>query len=762
MQPNYSVDNTPLNTALSYLTRNWPVFPCRAADEEATDRTTGQVKYDQETGEVEILKVKTPYTDNGFKAATKFRHIVERWWSDHPTAMIGVPTGSRINAWVLDIDPRHDGHNTLTALEEEYGGLPDTLTATTASGGKHYYFRHVPGVRNRGNLGPGIDVRGDGGYVIAPGSVTAAGGRYDWDNDLEPVDAPEWLLALVVRKAQETTTVVRHSGTTTNSAYVNAAVDRELADLAGVGMGNRNNALNDSAFALGQFVGAGALSESEARALLQDVARGWGRDWARCCKTIDNGLSAGRMQPREIPSPNGGGDNTRLIDVTQMIANGIKKASERGKNTNNKVAGVGEKSDQVSSEVIVDNEESSPDEAAGLSPATDQPAFVATPFTWRDPKTLPLREFAFGTHYIRKFVSVTVSPGGLGKTSNSIVEALSMVSGKELAGTKAPPKRLKVWLFNAEDPRDEMDRRIMGACIHYNLKPKDVDGHLFLDTGREQELVIMEEDRKTGIRINKPVVEAVVEQIRANDIDVMIIDPFVSTHRVNENDNGAIDKVAKLWAQIADMTNCSVDVVHHLRKMSDREATVEDARGAVSLIGAARSVRVLNRMTEDQATKAGIDPSDRFSYFWIHYGKANLTKADNTQHWRKMESVHLGNGTGIMRPQDSAGVVTAWKWPSKDDVAAQIPDDVRKEVLVRLANQNCRESSQSEDWAGYILASAMGVDLQTTKAMTPEKRRIKAALDSWIDNGVLVAVNEPDPKHITRKIKYIRPAQTAQ
>jgi hypothetical protein len=334
-----------------------------------------------------------------------------------------------------------------------------------------------------------------------------------------------------------------------------------------------------------------------------------------------------------------------------------------------------------------------------------------------------------------------------------------MASGRQLAGVK-PPGRMRVWLFNAEDPRDEMERRIQAACIHYKLKPEDIDGHLFLDTGREQELIIMQEDKKTGTKINEPVVESVVAQIEANHVDVMIVDPFVSTHRVNENDNGAIDRVAKLWAQIADYTNCAVDVVHHLRKLADREATVEDARGAVSLIGAARSVRVLNRMSEEQATKAGIGKDDRFSYFWIHHGKANLTRMDNTQHWRKLESVGLGNGIGLQKPQDHAGVVTEWHWPSKDEIAEAVPDDVKAEVLIKLANRTCRESDQSSDWAGYVLAEAMGMQVEASRAMTAEKRKVKSVLDAWIENGILAIVREPDPKHFGREIGYVRPAET--
>lgn len=757
--------DTPFDVALSYITgHNWPVFPCRAKDEEAIDRATGQTKYDAETGEVEVLKVKTPLTDNGFKAATKFRHIVERWWTDNPDAMIGVPTGERIGAWVLDIDPRHDGNDTLAALEQEYGELPSTRTATTASGGRHFYFSHVPGVRNRGNLGPGIDVRGDGGYVIAPGSVTAAGGRYEWVNDLDPQPAPAWLLDLVVRKPAPATSTAAPSGHVTNSAYVNAAIDRELADLASTGMGNRNNSLNDAAFALGTFVGAGALPESEARALLQDVARGWGRDWARCVKTIENGLEAGQRSPREIPSAEHDNDNTRLVDISKMIANGLKKAKEKDR----------PKATALKAEILLDHDAESigPAIAAAIEDAkerdavADKPAIIATAFKWTDPKSLPRREFAFGTHYIRKYVSVTVAPGGLGKTANSIVETLAMVSGKPLAGTK-PTERLNVWLFNSEDPRDELQRRIMAACIKYKLEPADLSshhegGHLYLDTGREQELVIAVEDKKAGVRIVQPVVEAVVAQIKQHKIDVMIVDPFVSTHSVNENDNGAIDKVAKLWAQIADQTNCSIDIVHHLRKLADREATVEDARGAVALIGAARSVRILNRMSDKQAKDAAVSEQDRFGYFSINHGKSNLTPLSNKMDWRRLEGVPLGNGRGLSKPQDFAPVVTEWHWPSKDDVAAQIPDAVRSQVLVRLTNQNYRHSEQSADWAGYVLAQAMDIHVETTRAMTPEKRRIKATLESWLTNGILVEVEEPDPKHFGRTIKFIRPAKTEQ
>ncbi|MBA8797907.1 hypothetical protein FHW77_001589 [Agrobacterium sp. RC10-4-1] len=719
---------TPLELAQHYAAEGWPVFPCRSHAEEHVD---------QATGEIITLGEKTPLTPNGFKAATRFPRIIERWWSDWPDAAVGLPTGEKTGFFALDIDNKPGGANGfdwLAEMEAEHGPLPDTARVTSPNGGLHIYFKYVVGTRNRGALGAGVDIRSEGGYVLAAGSTMANGRSYKWETDTREIaDAPAWLLDLLLPKSAPAHTQYSLSAAT-NNAYVDAAVDRELADLAGAPMGTRNNALNDAAFSIGTIVGAGALGEAEARAMLQDVARGWGRDWSRCCKTIENGLKAGIQNPRNIPEPDfPAQDNTRLVDITRMIQRGLEKGRLR------------EQAAAVDENVVVEAAPPKEESPIGdIDPANDNAPpsspITATAFKWIDPKTLPRREFAYGSHFIRKYVSVTVSPGGLGKTSSSIAEALAMVSGRALLGTK-PPKRLRTWIFNAEDPRDEMERRIMAACIHYKLKPADLEGHLFLDSGREQELCVAIEDKKAGVRIQQPIVEAVVEQIERNVIDVMIVDPFVSTHGVNENDNGAIDKVAKLWAQIADYTNCSIDIVHHLRKVADREATVEDARGAVSLIGAARSVRVLNRMSEEQAGEAGIDKADRFGYFYTTYGKSNLTPLSHKAEWRHLVSTPLGNGTGLAQPQDFAPVVTEWQWPSAEDVAGDLTEDQRASILAAVSASDYKKSPKAKNWVGGAVAYAVGLDLDDNV----ERKRAASLVTALMREGALVEREERDP-----------------
>lgn len=385
-------------------------------------------------------------------------------------------------------------------------------------------------------------------------------------------------------------------------------------------------------------------------------------------------------------------------------------------------------------------------------------AFAFTPYVPQDPKTLPRREWLYGTHYIRKYVSVTVSPGGLGKTSNSIVEALAMVSGKALLSHDGGglSDRLRVALYNGEDPRDEMERRIEAARLHYKLTAGDLAG-LFLDVGREQELVLVSEDKRSGIKINAPVVEAVVEHIMANKIDAMILDPFVSTHAVNENDNGAIDKVAKLWGHIADRTNSSIELVHHLRKLNDKEATIDDARGAIALIGAARSVRLLNRMSKEDASAAGVPPQDSSSHFYIISGKSNMTKQDNRRDWRLLESVGLGNGAGLTKPQDRVGVVTSWVFPSREEIAASAAGEVTAEqvemILVRLENQTWKPARNSGSWAGNLVMEVLGLD-SSNKDNRDHANRILAGLLG--DRTVTI---EEEKDHHRHDQKVIRPTR---
>lgn len=124
---------------------------------------------------------KRPITRNGFKDATTNLPQIDRWWTDTPTANIGVPTGGRFD--VIDIDGP-PGYRSLGLLREE-GKLPPVRGwVGTPRGGMHAYIRPT-GDGNAAGFRKGLDFRGKGGYVVAPPSIGPNGRRYDW---LEPLN----------------------------------------------------------------------------------------------------------------------------------------------------------------------------------------------------------------------------------------------------------------------------------------------------------------------------------------------------------------------------------------------------------------------------------------------------------------------------------------------------------------------------------------------------------------------------------------------
>ena len=129
---------------------------------------------------------KRPKTKNGCKDATVDAAQIKAWWQQWPEANIGIATGSRSgNIFVIDLDIDEnkgiDGYHTLEDWQRENGNFPETWTALTGRGGYHLYFKGDSEVRNRAGIVDGVDVRGEGGYVVAPPSIHSNGNRYEWE-----------------------------------------------------------------------------------------------------------------------------------------------------------------------------------------------------------------------------------------------------------------------------------------------------------------------------------------------------------------------------------------------------------------------------------------------------------------------------------------------------------------------------------------------------------------------------------------------------
>jgi len=353
----------------------------------------------------------------------------------------------------------------------------------------------------------------------------------------------------------------------------------------------------------------------------------------------------------------------------------------------------------------------------------------ATPYIWMDPATIPRRKWLYGHCIIRGFTSLVIAPGGAGKSALLITDALALTTNRNLVGTPVYGRALKVWVWNLEDPMDELNRRIAAACLHHGISSDNLDDRLFVDSGRDKGLCIAKQGRN-GHEVLKPIVSALVEELRTREIDVLIVDPFVSSHSVSENDNTAMDAVAKAWGRVADQANCAVVLVHHVRKLGGEQASADSARGASALVAAARSVRVVAPMKSTEAEDAGLDTHK--GYFKVFDGKNNLAPAEEEATWFHMASVALPNG-------DNVGVVEAWKWPNAfQDVTT---DDLQS-VKHAVAGKGYRASSQAQNWVGFAVGKVLGIDA----TQKPDKKRVSLLLKTWIKNGALKKVEMRDER----------------
>lgn len=237
--------------ALAYAATGWPVFPCQWRGDHR----------------------KEPLTPHGFKDATIVAATVADWWRRRPRALIGTPTG--LGFVVLDIDPRHGGDKTIAALG--FVSLPATPTTRTAGGGWHLYFaapdppiHNTAGARGRG-IGPGLDWRGVGGYVILP----SPGSGYEWvgpTRELPMVAVP--LALLPTQTAAAATAIIGTPATCTQlSDYGEAALRSAAEKIMTAPAGQQEVTLNGEAYAIGRLAGAGGVPADLALEILQIAAR---------------------------------------------------------------------------------------------------------------------------------------------------------------------------------------------------------------------------------------------------------------------------------------------------------------------------------------------------------------------------------------------------------------------------------------------------------------------------------------------------------
>jgi predicted transcriptional regulator len=226
-----------------------------------------------------------PVTQGTKKPATKWKDFqellpteeqLERWAIDYPDANIAFVTGPMSGIGVLDIDPAAGGDKSMDRLVSSFGNLPETPAVLTGGGGYHYYFKYPPGgLRNSaGKLGDGIDIRGDGGYVIAPPSIHTSGKPYRWAEGRNPDDVPlapmpDWLVTKLCEPEVSPETKELKKQIQKGLRHKTLLSQAGLMHSKGLG----SNAIRAALLAENKEVCDPPLSEKEVLELVQDITQ---------------------------------------------------------------------------------------------------------------------------------------------------------------------------------------------------------------------------------------------------------------------------------------------------------------------------------------------------------------------------------------------------------------------------------------------------------------------------------------------------------
>jgi RecA-family ATPase len=628
------------------------------------------------------------FSDGRKWGATKDAEEIRRDFAHWPDSNIGIPTGAQNGIFVIDVDTPtghdKDGIASLAALETEHGKLPPSLQAVSPSGSIHYYFRH-PGfhVKNStSEIGSGIDIRGDGGMVIAPPSIKGAG-EYEWRNGLPIADAPQWLLDMiksdkVERKngsAREAPTGLRPlDGLQAAKALKAACENVVIAEC-----GTRNGALNKESFAVGRYVGSGEIGLDVAShdLLLACEENGLlGEDGEQqCLATIRSGLAAGAKEP--------------AVTSAEMF-------------------------DEVAAAIARGETWSPPLVPAGpLPPGTpppgpcdldayDEPAESIRPrridAASLEGKPIPEREWLVRDLIPAKNVTLLYGDGGTGKSLLALQMGAAIVLGTHFFGRQVT--RGPVEFITAEDSLDEMHRRL-AAIVHTGGFPMGALSGLHLTSLAESDaLLAVPQDNRGGALATTALYAELESIIAESRPEGVFLDTLADVYGGNEIVRAQVRQFIGMLRRLAMGYGCTIVVLAHPSLAGMDKGT----SGSTGWSNSVRSRIYLKRIYE----KDGREPDEdarALSVGKLNYGRVGL---EIPMRWQ----------SGVLVPM-SVG-------PTGDPmVAAAKADRVFVELLRKYMGQNQYVSmSTGKSFAPFIFAKDAAVQGVNKAALTEAMKRL--------------------------------------
>lgn len=497
---------------------------------------------------------------------------------------------------VLDVDDKKgkQGSEVLKQLVSEHGEIPHTLSSSTPSGGKHFFFNGKCAI-GANRIGEGLDIPV---MVPLPGQVTGKG-EYKVRQTGKVIDVPKWIR----EKAGERKERVEKHADPLCDFDITDNVSKAVKLLKKAKPALQGEGGNDHTYRLACKLRDLAISPENAEQLML-------KHWYPNC------------EPNDKPE-----------FIVRIIKNSYNYALNRPGNKT---------PEALFSDDILKKKVSKFHCAADIRINELEP-----------------REWLLGYRYLPKYATLTVAPGGTGKSLLTILEALSISSGKQLTHDEVHEQG-GVWMYNTEDPIDELKNRIAAAAIGHKLTLADMK-NLYYDSGYEQPLKLAKLSDGAPVE-NKKAVKYIIDRIKENNIKLFILDPLVKCHGLKENDNDQMDFLMSIFAKIAKQANCACSIVHHIPKGKTARGDADAVRGAGAIVNAARIAHTFFNMSDSEAKKHNV-PKDRIKWFTrLDKAKANLSPPVMAPQWFEKIGVSVfpqsEQTTGTLKATELNSVVT--------------------------------------------------------------------------------------------------------
>lgn len=525
-----------------------------------------------------------------FQSRRATEEEIRGWWRQWPNANIGIVTGKISNLVVIDID----GEQGIAWIKSvpDFAKLQTPVVKTGK--GFHFYLSH-PGEKTSNFAGrePGVDFRGDGGYVAAPPSVHPSGALYQFqpgfDESVDAAPAPAAVVALLTKAGAAASSNVlnfaeaprqRTSETAPVDKYVASAVDREIGRVTAADEGTRNGTLNEAAFSLGQFVGAGQATKSEVERRLLMAATRSGLPEREARATIESGLTAGIQQPRDLSEVgNKMGPREQVRFVSEALA----------------------------------AEDQAPAKPAG-GPVFSIGNFRLDRLTEGE---APARKWLVTGAFPLSVATVVFGPGGVSK-SMSILDLGLKVATREKAGVLDPESFLgpipkaaagAAVYITLEDDKAEIHRRVAALDQHGWRAGAPFYVFSVLDMPSFDPTMVRQEGRSIQLtRFAVKGLEELIETVAADcgqPVRMVAIDPAGDLLDGSEDDAANVKPLMRRLREIASRHRCTVILVGHSAKGQVDGDSIADRgmRGSGAWVANSRGAFGLWRPASDDAAR---------------------------------------------------------------------------------------------------------------------------------------------------------------